>query len=236
VKLKLDILEFSNQIINLAILQGQTLESGLGSPSVLVETYTVDPYDKTRPAPGDSYSATSKLINFGVRALATEEKYHGYVAQGARVVGETSGAVATITKCELITDNWGDIVGNFFFRDPNTNPPPAYKVTSGTKTVKVTAVPPGVTPLPGSTVFASEAIGSYSGSGTILTQQTSRVSVRNPPKPWRQNRTEVNVQTKAVHRDPLAQSFTVDGKGAFLTSFDLYFASKDPESKNLHRT
>ena len=204
--------------------------AGLGSPAVLVEEYSVDPYDRTRPAPGTSYSATSKLINFGVRVLATEEKYYGYVTNGATVVGETSGAVARISRAELLSDNWGDIVANFFFRDPNSNPPPPVKVTSGTKTVKVTAVPPGVTPLPGSTVFASEAIGSYSGSGTILTQETSRVSVRNPPPPAAKP-TEVQVQVKAPHRDPLAQSFTVDGKGIFLTSFDLYFATKDPSAK-----
>jgi len=205
--------------------------AGLGSLSVLVEEYSVDPYDRTRPGPGDAYSATSKLINFGVRVLATEpEKYYGYVAEGATVVGETSGATARIIRAELISDNWGDVIGNFFFRDPNTNPPPPVRVTSGTKTVKITAVPPGVTPLPGSTVFASEAIGTYSGSGTILTQETSRVSVRNPPKPAALP-TDVKVEVKAPHRDPLAQSFTVDGKGAFLTSFDLYFATKDPSAK-----
>ena len=44
--------------------------AGLGSPAVLVEEYTVDPYDRSRPAPGDSYSPTSKLVNFGVRWLA----------------------------------------------------------------------------------------------------------------------------------------------------------------------
>jgi len=203
---------------------------GLGSPAVLVEEYSVDPYDKTRPAPGTSYSATSKLINFGVRTLATEEKFYGYVTKDATVIGETSGAVATITRAELVSDNWGDIVASFFFRDPNSNPPPPYKVTSGTKTVKVTAVPSGVTPLPGSTVFASESVGSYSGSGTILTQETSRVAVRNPPKPASKP-TEVQVEIKAPHRDPLAQSFTVDDKGIFLTSFDLYFATKDPTAK-----
>ena len=205
--------------------------AGLGSPSVLVEEYSVDPYDRTRPAPGDAYSPTSKLINFGVRVLATEpEKYYGYVTAGATIVGETSGATARITKADLISDNWGDIIANFFFRDPNSNPPPAVRVTSGTKTIKVTAVPPGVTPLPGSTVFASESVGTYSGSGTILTQETTRVSVRNPPKPASLP-TDVKVEVKAVHRDPLAQSFTVDGKGAFLTSFDLYFATKDPSAK-----
>ena len=33
------------------------------------------------------------------------------------------------------------------------------------------------------------------------------------------------------HSDPLAQSFTVDSKGAFLSSVDLYFASVDPSAK-----
>ena len=118
----------------------------------------------------------------------------------------------------------------FFFRDPNSKPQPATRVKSGTKTVKVTAVPPNTVVLPGSTVFASEALGTYSGSGTVLTQETSRVSVRNPPKPARR-KTEIDIKVKAPHRDPLAQSFTVDGQGAFLTSFDLYFATKDPGAK-----
>ena len=48
------------------------IAAGLGSPAVYVEKYTVDPYDRNRP-PGDSYSPTSKLINFGVRALGTLE-------------------------------------------------------------------------------------------------------------------------------------------------------------------
>ena len=205
--------------------------SGLSSPATLVEEYTVDPYDRNRPAPGDSYTATSKLINFGVRVLSTMgHKFYGYVVKDATVVGEKSGAVAKITRAELISDNWGDIVGNFFFREPTTNPPPPVKVKTGTKTVKVTALPPGTTSVPGSTVFASEALGTYSGSGTVIQHDTTRVSVRNPPKPITKP-TEVQVETKAVHRDPLAQSFTVDGKGAFITSFDLYFASKDPSAK-----
>ena len=204
--------------------------AGLGSPAVLVEEYSVDPYDRTRPAPGASYSPTSKLINFGVRVLSTSQQFYGYVEKGARVVGKSSGAVATITRAELISDNWGDIVANFYFRNPNSNPKPPVRVKSGTKTVKVTAVPPNTYVLPGSKRFASEAIGTYSGSGTVLTQETSRVSVRNPPKPAAKP-TEIDVKIKAPHRDPLAQSFTVDGKGIFLTSFDLFFASKDPEQK-----
>ena len=36
---------------------------------------------------------------------------------------------------------------------------------------------------------------------------------------------------RAGKRDPLAQSFTVNETGAFLTSFDVYFASKDETAK-----
>ena len=54
--------------------------------------------------------------------------------------------------------------------------------------------------------------------------------MRNPPKP-NSLPPKVNVQVKAAHRDPLAQSFTVDGEGVFLTSFDLFFATKDEDAK-----
>ena len=206
------------------------IAAGLGSPSVLVETYSTDPYDRTRPAPSNAYSATSKLLNIDVRSLSTEQRYYGYITPGAKIVGRTSGAVARIKRSDLISDNWGDIVAAFFFRDPNSNPAPPIKVKSGEKTVKITATPPGTISLPGSTVNASEAIGSYSGSGTIITQETDRVSVRHPPKPAAKP-TEVSVTVKAPHRDPLAQTFTVDGTGAFLTSFDLYFARVDENAK-----
>ena len=206
--------------------------AGLASPSILVETYQSDPYDRNRPAPGESYSPTSKLINFDVRQLANQQKYYGYIEKGFTIVGKESGAIAQITNSELISDNWGDIIACFFFRDPNTTPKPAVRVKSGSKTVKVTALAPNTVAVPGSTVFASEALGTYSGSGTILTQDTKTVSVRNPPKPKpKPTDVDVTVKTKAVHRDPLAQSFTVDGTGAFLTGFDLYFASKDPDNK-----
>ena len=215
--------------------------AGLGSPSVLVEKYNVDPYDRDRPAPSDTYSATSKLFNCGVRSLANDPMYFGYCVKGATIVGQSSGATATVTSCDLISDNWGDIVGNFFFRDPNASPAPTVKVTSGTKTFKVTATPPGVTPLPGSTTFASKAQGTYTGTGTILTQDTKTVGVRNPSEPNRTRGDEifttssstssVSGKIKTVYRDPLAQSFTTPPEGVFLTSVDVYFASKDPNAK-----
>ena len=105
----------------------------------------------------------------------------------------------------------------------------------------MTAAAEGVIPLQGSTALASDASGTFTGTGTIITQKNFNVAVRNPPAPaQRANEvtTSVNTFTRqdrqffyAGHRDPLAQSFTVDETGAFLTSFDVYFASKDLSCK-----
>ena len=216
--------------------------AGLGSPSVSIENYSIDPYDSTRPAPSTTYSATSRLLNIDVSSLASEEEYYGYAVKGAMVIGETSGAVAKITSIDLISDNWGDIIGSFFFRDANTTPKPPVTFRTGAKTFRVTAAAEGAVQLTGSTALASDASGVFTGTGVIVTQTNNNVQVRNPAAPpQRANSFTEKTQTitsivdtkfvKAPHRDPLAQSFRVDETGAFLTSFDVYFASKDPNAK-----
>ena len=217
------------------------IAAGLGSPSVTVEEYQVDPYDRSRPAPSTSYSATSQLLNIDVRGLGLLEEYFGYVVKGAQIVGETSGAVASVTNTDLISDNWGDIIGAFFFRDPNTTPEPPRVFRSGTMTFRVVAGAEGVIPIPGQTAFASDSQGSFTGTGTIITQNTTTVSLRNPPPPpSRPNEITTSIKTtrrtdrryvESQHHDPLAQSFLVDETGAFITSFDVFFASKDPQAK-----
>ena len=215
--------------------------SGINVLNGSVETYQVDVFDRTRPAPSDAYSSTSKLFNIDVDGLANQEGYFGYVTQGCEIVGESSGATATVTNASLMSDNWGDILGAFFFRNANASPQPPVLFYSGTKTFKLTATTPGTVTLPGSTALASDATGTYHATGTILTQQTSTVGVRNPPEPpQRPNETTTNisvnstsetVRVEAPYRDPLAQSFRVDETGMFLTSVDVYFASKDPAAK-----
>ena len=218
------------------------VSAGLGSPSVSVEDYSVDPYDSSRPAPSATYSATSKLLNIDVSSLASEEQYYGYAVKGAMVIGETSGAIAKITSIDLVSDNWGDILGSFFFRNANATPKPPVIFRTGAKTFRITAAAEGTVQLTGSTALASDASGVFTGTGVIVTQTNSNVQVRNPAAPPQRansftdsiNTTTGVVDTKFVkapHRDPLAQSFRVDETGAFLTSFDVYFASKDPNAK-----
>ncbi len=231
-------------------------QAGLGSPASNVEKYTVDPYDRARPAPSATYSATSRLFNVDVTGLANLEKYSGYVVKGAKLTGQTSGAVATVTSINLFSDNWGDLIGAFFFRNANVTPKPPNLFTVGTKTFRVTSSADGTLPIPGSAALSSSASGTYLGSGTVLTQQNNVVQLRNPPRPpQRENEIEVRTSTETSRseqivrtfgrrrrrnwrrrrrrgrKDPLAQSFTVDGTGAFLTSFDVYFAAKDETAK-----
>ena len=134
-------------------------------------------------------------------------------------------------------------MGAFFFRDANTTPAPPVLFETGSKTFRVTAAPEGTIPVPGSTDHASDASGVFTATGTIQTQNSSIVQVRNPPPPSGTKPSEKTYKTNmswkeelgekflAPHRDPLAQSFTVDETGAFLTSFDVYFKSIDPQAK-----
>ena len=142
----------------------------------------------------------------------------------------------------MFSDNWGDLLGAFFFRNAQATPKPPTLFATGTKTFRVTAAPEGTIPVPGSTDLSSDASGTFTGTGTIQTQIQSNVSVRNPPPPSGTRQDEITTRTNLVfrqdfqkyqapHRDPLAQSFTVDETGAYLTSFDVFFRSKDDNAK-----
>ena len=62
----------------------------------------------------------------------------------------------------------------------------------------------------------------YEASGLIDSLQRQRVNVFRPV--FRRRR-------RGGKKDPLAQSFTVDETGAFLTAVDLFFANVDPAEK-----
>ena len=217
--------------------------AGLGSPNALIEKYQVDIYDRTRPAPSETYSATSRLFNVDCIGLANLEKYFGYVVKGAKLTGVSSGAVAIVDSIDLNSDNWGDLVGCFFFRNANATPKPPVVFKSGTLTFRITTSKENkIIPFTGDAPLESTATGTYLGTGTIITQTNNNVLVRNPPRPpQRPNKVDITSSTdvsKSIRTevevdddDPLAQSFTVDGTGAFLTSFDVYFKSKDDIAK-----
>lgn len=189
------------------------------------KTYNQYPYDSSVNIL-TTYSQSSSYLNVDTVSLAEEAQgaYGGYVEVGTKLVGQTSGAVCYVKELRLVSDNYGDLVGTFFLRDPHSNPPPAIRINTGTKTYRVSSSSSDEKPLPGSTKISNGET-TFTSTGTVNTFQ----------------RTITTFITDYV--DPLAQSFTVGGtveapngnvpeddkNGAFLTAVDLYFYSKDTE-------
>ena len=186
-------------------------------------TFGTNPYANTETL-ASTYSQSSKVLNVDTLALSEEAqgRYFGYVTEGTKLVGQTSGAVAYVKDLRLISDASGDLIGSFFLRDPNTVPAPTVRITAGTKTYKLTS----------SSTNASPTAGSNSIS-TAEVQYTSKL---------RKTLNEQNKLIKTINNyyNPLAQTFSVggnieapdtngqndDANGAFLTKLDLFFKSK----------
>ena len=184
--------------------------------------YAVSPYNFSQSMPRN-YSASSTVLNVDTNAMSREAigEYFGRVEVGCVLYGRTSNAVANVTRVRLRTDNFGDLLGCFYLRDPLTNPPPAIRIGTGTKSFQITTSSTNAQPLPGS-LLISNAETTYSSTGIVDTYRQDRVIVRRPPPP---------PPARGKGKDPLAQSFTVDETGAFLTSVDLFFASKDESER-----
>ena len=186
--------------------------------------YSLNPYDRSVELPS-VYSSSSTILNIDINSLVDEVlgKYFGFVTQGMTLLGETSGSQATVASVKLIADTFGDISGSFFFRDPFTNPLPPLRFTVGTKSFKLTSSSTNATPLPGSLLISAGET-TYDANGLVNQLSRQRVNVFRPIRRRRRRRGR-------RHSDPLAQSFTVDNKGAFLSSVDLFFANTDPTTK-----
>jgi hypothetical protein len=189
------------------------------------KVYGQNPYNSSQSLV-NTYSQSSPILNVDTFALCEEAqgKYSGYVSAGTKLVGETSGAIAYVKDLRLISDNYGDLVGTFFIRDPHTVPAPQIRINTGTKTYKVSSSSSNELPIPGSTKI-SEGETTFTSTGLVNTYE----------------KTITTFITDYV--DPLAQSFTVGGSveapngnvleedknGAFLTAVDLFFYTKDTE-------
>ena len=208
-----------------SIGQGEQLVSfRTAQPNHKTGTYTAptsvfpsNPYD-TSLTLGTAYSESSTVLNVDIASLTEEAQgsFFGRVATGMRLVGGTSGAIATISNVRLVPDSFGALYGSFFFRDPTVSPPPPLRFNNGTTTFRLTSDVNNATALPGDEASITSGNANYSTSGSINQFTTTTTITRLPPPP-------------APRRDPLAQSFTVDETGMFLSSLDLYFAEKDDQ-------
>ena len=198
----------SRQLFSVRICQPNHKRGPITNPT---DTFSLNPYNRSVTLPS-VYSASSTVLNIDINSLMEDVlgKFNGRIVKDMVLLGETSGAQAKVSDIRLITDTFGDVFGSFFFRNPLASPPPAVRFTTGRKTFKLTSSSTNAEPLPGSLKISSGE-GSYTTSGIVETfRRTTNI---------------------VEFYDPLAQSFTVDETGAFLTKLDVYFASKDENEK-----
>jgi len=212
----------SEKIITFRLCQQNHKKGSFDQPT---EVYNANPFNTSVQLSG--YSASTTVINIDTTSLAQESlgRFSGYVAGGMTLIGRTSRSQAIVSdRIDLISDTYGDVIGCFFIREPNTTPPPPLRITTGTKKFKVSTSLVDAEFLPkGFVVNAAET--DYSATGIVRNFETVRVTVRVPPPPPPPPRRRI------PRGDPLAQTFTTDSDGGFLTSVDLFFQSKDPVEK-----
>ena len=220
---------FNNQnLITFRVAKSNHKEGPFNNPS---NVYNINPYNRDENI-SSTYSPSSKILNVDIDSLCqqTQGLYSGYLVRGMKLVGKTSGAVAYVKDLRLISDNYGDLLGSFFLRDPNSRPVPTVRINTGSKIYKLTSSSSNETPLLRSKLISS---------GECVYVSRGR---------WEERQRTITTSTVTFQFvDPLAQSFTVggnientttntiydDSNGAYLTAVDLFFANKDSNNAPL---
>ena len=210
--------------------------------------YAFNPY---KPAEGlqSAYTSSSKVLNVDVKGLAARAQglYSGYLLKGSKLVGQTSGAVSYVKDLRLITDNYGDLKGSWFLRNPFVDPRPSVAIRVGRKSYRLTQDKNNKKPLKGSKLISSAETNFRSqGRFREIQLQTTITTIRTQI-------TTITRRWEEDNGDPLAQSFIVaanipvpdastiqsantnlddDQHGAFLTSVDLFFGRKPPTGQS----
>ena len=205
------------------------------------QNYKQNPYDPASSI-SSTYSSTTTLLNVDTAALELQSAsgFYGYITTGMKLVGQSSGAIATVSAIRLITDKAGSLLGSLFLPDPTIPSAPSFN--TGTKTFTLSSSPVNST-ISGFTDSSGEA--NFTSSGTLQTVESSTLRTRNADVqriPQSSDRTLSDSSSRLVidntfaNRstsqtrwvDPLAQSFEVpDVNGVFLTKCDVYFQAKD---------
>jgi hypothetical protein len=211
-----------------------------GPYNVPTKTFRDNPY--TNQPLSSNYSSTSDVLNIDTYSLSNQAQgdYYGWVEEGMKIKGMSSGAVATVTGVKLLSDVSAFCGGSFFIPNPNNINHPRFE--TGTKVFSLTSDPDNDSDK--ATTLTDET---YTASGTLETVQENILSIRNARIEQRQEFQERNVEeslgTTLVGQetttseegrringwyDPLAQSFLVEDEGGiFITKCDVFFRTKD---------
>ena len=189
----------------------------------------LSPYDQSELP--TSYASTTPLLNIDTQTMSetVAGAFYGNPLETEILVGQTSGARAVVKTKRLIANTNGDMEGIMWIPNPGVSTNPRF--ATGTRVVRLTTSDTD-SRIPGQVDSAASA--NYVASGVIETKQQTILAVRNADivRDTVVSDRIVNDQSTATRDtgwyDPLAQSFLVESKGgAFLTSAELFFNTKD---------
>lgn len=207
-----------------------------GEYNAATRTYEQNPYNQQLIP--TSYNSTSTLLNIDTYSLSneTQGEYYGYIEVGTLLVGESSGATATVSDLKLVVDNQSSLIGSFYIPETITSYHPRFE--SGIRAFTLSS--DANNDSENVTTIASEL---YSATGIIENEGSIRNIRLEDKKEFEQQTVSKSpgtqlVGTSVVNRtspetitawyDPLAQTFTVDDEsGIFVTRCDIFFRTKD---------
>ena len=219
--------------ISFRVAQSNHMEGPYNAPT---KTYGASPYGAEKVP--STYSSTSTLLNIDTFSLADQPQgtYWGWVEEDMILVGETSGALAVVTNVRLVSDIGANLLGSLYIPDPDSGVHPRFE--TGERTFSL--INTETLDRNNATTIAEEE---WRSTGILETVQEDIISTRNARVETtslteERNRGWVLENTEIIGRrfeqrppDPLAQSFFVrESAGVFLTSCDIYFATKDDTS------
>jgi len=186
------------------------------SPS---ETYSINPYQITEIL--SDYSQSTSVLNIDTYSLSdnSDGRFYGYVSYNMVLVGRSSGAQCTVDLQNLVSDNYGDLIGSLFVRNPFSSLLPSTTFSVGDKTFKLETTS-------SSSLTSAIPLNSNSCESVLYLTENSNFSnnsiIRRPV---------LNKSSSLVSKSYLSQTFKVDNSGGFLTSIDLFFYQKDNSEK-----
>ena len=142
---------------------------------------------------------------------------------------DISSYVTPSSGSNLDTDNSGAVTGTFTIPNPTVDSNPRWR--TGTRVFRLTS-----SSTDARTDVETSAEADYVARGILETIQNTIISTREPQivrESTTETRSIVRTSTRASERtvgwvDPLAQTFLIDDVGGvFVTSLDIYFATKD---------
>ena len=166
-------------------------------------TYTQNPYSRGEIIPS-AYSGSSTILNIDIFSLAdqSDDRYYGLIANGVRLEGASSRAIADVTDVKLVADTFSELQGCVYFRDPYASPPPAFRLRTGIRTFRLTSSPSNEKPVLGSTMV-SFCDSTFESSGTVQNRRTEIIGVQDlppPPPPVIIDKTVTNNFTRVIDR------------------------------------